>query len=349
MKVALIRRVHITHLDGVNRFIALLAEGLKRLGHEVEIFSWCYRDIDRERLEEWFKEIHGLDIPIPIRTLRKEPCKGDPWVKIALDWFFKGSAMIRESGFDVAIVNGVVPLRFRPRIAVNHGITLKVNEPYLYAVKRLYRGYDKVICVSHKLREEVRSVLGVDCEVIPLPMKLELYKPRSISEREDIVVHIGTRPVKNPHISIEAVKLLRRRGFNTKLIVIGVSSEHSKDESVEYRYGLRENEKNELLCEAKALILPSSYETFSYVALEAMACGTPVIVSTAVPEEVVINNFNGIRVGSFNPEDYANALEKLLTDEELWLKLSRNGLEFVKQFDYIEIAKRYISIINELL
>lgn len=349
MKIAITRREYITHLDGVNRFIALLAEGLRKLGHEVEVFSWCYRGVDKERLEDWFKDIHGLDTAIPIHTLRKEPCKGDPWIRIALNWFFKGSAMLREGEFDAVIVNGVVPLRFRPKVAVNHGITLKVNKPYLYAVKRLYRGYDKVICVSHRLREEVRSVLGVDCEVIPLPMKLELYMPRSISEREDIGVHIGTRPIKNPHISIEAVRLLRRRGFNTKLIVISASSEHSKDESVEYRYGLRENEKNELLCKAKALILPSSYEALSYVTLEAMACGTPVVVSNAVPEEVVINNFNGIRVNGFNPEDYANALEKLLADEELWLKLSRNGLEFVKQFDYIEIAKRYVSIVSESL
>ena len=112
---------------------------------------------------------------------------------------------------------------------------------------------------------------------------------------------------------------------------------------------MRENEKNELLCKAKALILPSSYEALPYVALEAMACGTPIVVSSAVPEEVVINSFNGIRVNSFNPQDYANALEKLLTDEELWLKLSRNGLEFVKQFEYIEIAKKYVSIVSELL
>jgi len=262
MKIALIRRGHITQLDGVNRFIALLAEGLRKLGHEVEIFSWCYRGVDREELEEWFKEIHGLDIPIPIHTLRKEPCEGDPWIRIALDWFFKGSAMLREGEFDVVVVNGVVPLRFRPKIAVNHGITLQGSKLYLYAVKRLYRRYDKAICVSYKLREEVRSVLGVDCEVIPLPMKLELYKPKSISEREDIVVHIGTRPVKNPHISIEVVKLLRRRDFNTKLIVIGALSDLPKDESVEHKYGLRENEKNELLCKAKALILPSSYESF---------------------------------------------------------------------------------------
>jgi len=168
--------------------------------------------------------------------------------------------MLIEGKFDVAVVNGVVPPRFTPRVAVNHGITLKAGKPYLYAVKQLYERYNKVICVSHRLGKEVRSILGVICEVVPLPTKLELYKPRSISEREDIVVYIGTRPVRNPHISIEAVRLLRRGGFTAKLIVIGASSEHSKDGSVEYRYGLRESEKNELLCEAKAPILPSSYE-----------------------------------------------------------------------------------------
>jgi len=257
--------------------------------------------------------------------------------------------MLQESRFDVTIVNGVVPLRFRPKVAVNHGITLKVNKPYLYAVKRLYRGYDKVICVSHKLREEVRSVLGVDCEVIPLPMKLELYKPRSINERENTVVHIGTRPVKNPQVSLETIRILREKGFDIKLVMIGSLIQYPRTDAVEYAFGVTEKEKLELLCKAKALILPSSYEGFPYVALEAMACGTPVVVSNAVPEEVVIDNFNGIRVNSFNPEDYANALEKLLADEELWLKLSRNGLEFVKRFDYIEIAKRYVSIISELL
>jgi uncharacterized protein YueI len=42
-------------------------------------------------------------------------------------------------------------------------------------------------------------------------------------------------------------------------------------------------------------------------------------------------------------------LEKLLTDEELWLKLSRSRLEFVKQFNYIKIAKKYANLASELL
>jgi len=75
MKIALIRREYITHLDGVNRFIALLGEGLRKLGHEVEVFSWCYRDVNRERLEEWFKGVHesvNLNLAQQVLTL----CKG---------------------------------------------------------------------------------------------------------------------------------------------------------------------------------------------------------------------------------------------------------------------------------
>ena len=100
MKIALIRREYITHLDGVNRFIALLAEGLKRLGHDVEIFSWCYRGVERERLEEWFREVHGLDIAVLIHTLHKEPCEGDSWARIAFDWLSKGSRILKNKKID---------------------------------------------------------------------------------------------------------------------------------------------------------------------------------------------------------------------------------------------------------
>jgi len=349
MRVALTRREYITHLDGVNRFVAFLAEGLAKLGHEPIIVSWCYRDIYRRKLEEWFKEVHGLDNPLPITTLKSGPCRGDPWFRIAWDWWTKGSKLLRREGIDVAIVNGIVPLRFRPKIAVNHGITIKPNRPYLLIARRLYRKCDKVICVGSRLRDEVKEILNVSCDVVPLPIKLNLYRPVECHDRKNIIVHIGTRPVKNPHISIEAVRILRRRGHNFRLVIVGPSSSFPEAEGVEYRYAIPEKEKLELICRAKALILPSNYEAFPYVTLEAMACGTPVVVSSAVPEEVVIDEFDGIRVNSFDPQDYANALERLLLDEELWLRLSRNGLEFVKQFDYIEIAKKYINIIREVL
>ena len=51
MRIALIRREYITHLDGVNSFIALLAEGLAKLGHDPLIMTWCYNGIAKDQLQ----------------------------------------------------------------------------------------------------------------------------------------------------------------------------------------------------------------------------------------------------------------------------------------------------------
>jgi len=81
----------------------------------------------------------------------------------------KGSRLLVKEGVEATIVNGVIPLRFRPKISVNHGITIRSGRLYLPIVRGivrgLYRRYDRVVCVSSKLRDEVRGVLGVDCDV----------------------------------------------------------------------------------------------------------------------------------------------------------------------------------------
>lgn len=197
-----------------------------------------------------------------------------------------------------------------------------------------------MVCVSSKTRCEVKKVPRRNCEIISLPLKLELFEPLKPKKRGNMIIHIGTSPVKNPWISIKAVKILRKKGYDVKLMVLGSPAMLPRVEGVEYRI-ISKKELPELLCKSKALILPSSYETFPYACLEAMACGTPVVVSNAIPEEVVIDGFNGIRVNSFNPVDYANALEKLLLGNDgLWLNLSRNAFSFVKRFNYIDIAKK---------
>ena len=69
-----------------------------------------------------------------------------------------------------------------------------------------------------------------------------------------MVVHIGTRPVKNPQISIEAIKSLRRRRLSIKLVIVGAPTTVPKEDGIEERFGVSEKEKLDLLCRAKALI-----------------------------------------------------------------------------------------------
>jgi hypothetical protein len=80
----------------------------------------------------------------------------------AWDWWQKGSKLLHDKSAEVAIVNGVVPLRFSPKIIVNHGIYTSGmptgNPLYKQAARLLYRSYDVAVCVSDKLRNELKSV-----------------------------------------------------------------------------------------------------------------------------------------------------------------------------------------------
>ncbi|MEM0235472.1 glycosyltransferase family 4 protein [Thermofilum sp.] len=351
MRIGLIRRGSITHLDGVNRFIANLAEAFKLLGHEVFILSWSHRG-DVEELGRWFKTVHGLDIEVEVFTLRGPEDK-DRWLTMLFDWFTKGGEMLKRFDADIAIVNGVVPIRFKPKIAVAHGPLVSVSRLQRSVLKLLYRTYDRVICVSEETRREYKGIVKCD-RLIPLPLKLKNFKPLEPFKRANLIVHIGTRPVKNPLVSARAVEILRERGHDVELVVIGGRSEWLEREIASKKFirllpDVSEEEKNKVLCSAKAMVLPSSGEAFPYASLEAMACGTPPVVSYAVPDDVVVHEHTGLRVETLNPIDYANALERLLKDDELWTHIHRNALMYVKRFDHVEVAKEYLRLIKEMI
>jgi len=351
LRIGLIRREFITHLDGINRFIANLAEAFELLGHEVFILSWSHRGVVEE-LGRWFKTVHGLDVEVKVATLRG-PEDRDRWLTMLFDWFTKGSGMLKRFDADIAIVNGVVPIRFKPKIAVAHGPLVSVSRLQCSVLKLLYRTYDRVICVSEETQREYKGIVKCD-RIIPLPLKLKNFKPLEPSKRASLIVHIGTRPVKNPLVSVRAVEILRDRGHDVELVIIGERSEYLEREIASKKFirllpGASEEEKNKVLCNAKAMVIPSSRETFSYASLEAMACGTPPVVSYAVPRDAVIHGYNGLRVETLNPVDYANALERLLRDEELWAHIHQNAMAYVRRFDYVEVAREYLELIEEVV
>lgn len=66
LRIVLIQREFITHLDGVNRFVTNLAEGFKILRHDVVIVSWSYKDVEVHNLSRWFREVRGSNYEFKI-------------------------------------------------------------------------------------------------------------------------------------------------------------------------------------------------------------------------------------------------------------------------------------------
>jgi glycosyltransferase involved in cell wall biosynthesis len=88
---------------------------------------------------------------------------------------------------------------------------------------------------------------------------------------------------------------------------------------------------------AIALIYPSLYEGFGLPPLEAMACGTPVIVSnnTSLPEVV---GEAGILINPYSEEEIASAIQRIVSDSSLHQVLSQKGLERAGQYSWDRAA-----------
>ena len=100
---------------------------------------------------------------------------------------------------------------------------------------------------------------------------------------------------------------------------------------------------------ADICVVPSIYEPFGLVALEAMASGCPCIVAdTGGLREVVPHEEAGLRFRARDPEALAEMTVRLLGDEKLGQRLVSEGLEHIRRFDWADIAERTAEVYGGL-
>lgn len=94
---------------------------------------------------------------------------------------------------------------------------------------------------------------------------------------------------------------------------------------------------------AELVVIPSIYEPFGIVALEAMYFGKPIVAfRVGGLKEIVKNKVNGILVREKNVKELANAIIKILSNAKMREKISRNNKKFVKFFD----RRNFVDFVN---
>jgi UDP-glucose:(heptosyl)LPS alpha-1,3-glucosyltransferase len=100
---------------------------------------------------------------------------------------------------------------------------------------------------------------------------------------------------------------------------------------------------------ADAFVLPTLYETFALVCLEAMASGLPVLASPVGGiEDYLVDGKNGFHIQR-DSQDIALKLDRVLNDVTLHERLRDAGLATAKNYSWEKIAKQYLNLFNELL
>jgi alpha-1,6-mannosyltransferase len=173
------------------------------------------------------------------------------------------------------------------------------------ANKRTARAYDKIVCTTAWAAAEFRR-LGVDNLVeVPLGVDLETFHPsrrdtelrsRYAADGEVLLVHCSRLSgEKQPEIAVDTVAALRAAGVPAVLVVVG---DGPRREALAQRaaglpvrflgFVADRNDVANLLACADVVVAPGPVETFGLAALEALACGSPVVVNaaSALPEVV---------------------------------------------------------------
>ena len=101
---------------------------------------------------------------------------------------------------------------------------------------------------------------------------------------------------------------------------------------------------------ADLLAVPSRAESFGLVAAEAQACGTPVVAAKVGGLVYVVDDgVTGVLVDGWDPADYAEVLDRLLSDEGLRKKMSEAAVIWAKRFSWDATVRRYLELYKGVL
>jgi D-inositol-3-phosphate glycosyltransferase len=96
--------------------------------------------------------------------------------------------------------------------------------------------------------------------------------------------------------------------------------------------------------------MPSQYESFGMVALEAMACGTPVVASQVGGLAFLVKNgVTGYTVPAGDPEELCHRLTDLIDDPDLRRKMGEQAAAFAQDYSWDVITEKIIKLYEEVL
>jgi glycogen(starch) synthase len=231
----------------------------------------------------------------------------------------------------------------------------------------------RVITCSAYMREHVAGIYGLEAsriavipngidpsELVPVA-DLPALRGRFARPDETLVLLVGRLVYeKGFQLALDALPRLIERVGDVRFIVAGSgTAEHELREQATQLgldgYGtfvgwIGDDLLHSLYRIADLTVVPSIYEPFGLVALEAMASGCPCVVAdTGGLREVVPNEDVGLRFRSRDPSSLASMAERLLSDDRLRDRLVAEASEHVLSFDWADVARQVGAVYEELV
>ncbi len=237
-------------------------------------------------------------------------------------------------------------------------------------------GNSRIIAISEYTKSEIGKILpDLKIDVICPGFDLDFWSGSSngavaenIGRMKPYILSVGAlKPRKGFHNSIAAFGIVAKKIKNLNYIIVGQAYDNSayfenlkriaetnnvKDRVIFKNSGIDDKELLEFYKNAELFVLTPveinhHFEGFGIVYLEAAAAGLPVVASEkSGAVSAVEENYNGILALRNDPESAAEAILKILENPEIRERFGRHGREWVKNFSWEKITKKYAEIYN---
>lgn len=205
--------------------------------------------------------------------------------------------------------------------------------------RRLVRQCDGIISVTAREESDLARLYGADpgkVRVIPCGVNLELFRPRDRAESrkrlgfendEQVLLYVGRFSlIKGIRRLLKALSLVDRdRAAPIRLVIVGgerpqspvtqdlarLASRLGIPDLIRFTGNMPQEQLPDYYSAADLLVVPSDYESFSLVGLEALACGTPVVATpVGAMTDLVRNSRTGFIVKDHEPESLAEGIRR---------------------------------------
>jgi D-inositol-3-phosphate glycosyltransferase len=246
----------------------------------------------------------------------------------------------------------------------------------LVGEEQIVASADRLVAATDREAQELIQLYGADpraVAVIPPGVDLDGFRPGDKAAAREalgigpdaaVAAYVGRlQPHKAPDLLIRAAALLRLDRPLQVLIVGGSSGQAygqgelpglvrdlGLEENIRFCPPMTRDELALLYQASDVLVMPSRSESFGLAALEAQACGTPVVATpvgglkTAVEHDV-----SGLLTRGHEPEQIAEPLRRILTDPQLARRLGRGAVKHASQYSWERTVDGLMQVYREVL
>ena len=221
---------------------------------------------------------------------------------------------------------------------------------------------DRFIAVSGSIRKELNQTFGIgynNITVIPNGVDTAVFKHQNADDirrkyRLDnrfVVLFVGRDdPQKGMGRLVKAVKKLAEQIPQIMLVMVGQQDTYF-DKHILCLPRVSRSELVKLYSLSDVFVLPSVYEPFGIVLLEAMACETPCIgIRVGGIPDIIDHDRTGLLVEPESDEGLSDAIAKLYCDPEKRYRMGKNGRErVISCFDWKKISAKTIEVYQQVL